>query len=347
VSDSKFNVNIDELVARYPQTTLGHFPTPLEPMPNLGKALGLNLYVKRDDCTGIGFGGNKVRQLNFYFGDAVSKNADTVLITGAVQSNFVRTTAAFAARLGMQCHVQLEERVANVSATHRNNGNTLLNELLGATVYSYPDGEDEEGADASLVAIAETLKQKGCNPYVIPLSPLKEPLGALGYVQAAKEFLEQVSSGNMDIDEIVVGSGSSLTHAGLLYGLKALGSTIPVYGICVRRDQETQRNRVLSRLNDLNTMLGTSLTFKETDTRTHDGALLPGYGQLNDATKQAIEKTAQLEGLFLDPVYTGKTMAGLMQLAEQKKFNGPNVVFWHTGGTPALFGYADQLNGHA
>ncbi len=148
----------------------------------------LELWVKRDDCTGIGFGGNKVRQLEYHFGKAQMMGADTVLITGAIQSNYVRTAAAMAARLGLKCHVQLEERVPNVSDLYRESGNVLLDKLAGAILHSYPDGEDEAGADAAVGEIAAKLESQGCRPYVIPLAADHPPIGALGYVRAAMDL---------------------------------------------------------------------------------------------------------------------------------------------------------------
>jgi len=192
-----------------PRARLAHTPTPLEALPNLAASLGgARLYVKRDDCTGLAFGGNKVRQLEFYLGEAQARNADTVLITGAVQSNFVRLAAAAARKLGMEIHIQLEERVPKTDPAYRSSGNVLLDRLLGATLYSYSDGEDEAGADKRLRAIAAELEAQGRRPYVIPLAPGHPPLGALGYVEAARELLDQLAAQELGLDEIVVSSGS-------------------------------------------------------------------------------------------------------------------------------------------
>ena len=326
----------------FPRAEMGHFPTPVEAMPNLGKELGLELFVKRDDCTGIGFGGNKVRQLEYYLGEALAQGADVLMITGAVQSNFVRTAAAMGRRLGMECHIQLEERVPDISDLHRSNGNVLLDKLLGATLHSYPDGEDEAGADAAVQALAVRLRASGARPYFIPLSADSKPLGALGYVQAAQEVLPQIEAIG-GIDHIVVGSGSALTHAGLLLGLRLLGSDISMQGICVRRDVDQQAARVAKRVQATAELLGLKSPVVPGDILTSDTSLGPGYGLLTPATQAAIMMTARTEGLFLDPVYTGKTMAGLINLAESKALSGSRVLFWHTGGQPALFGYADQL----
>ena len=333
-----------DLLAGFPRRIAAHVPTPLEEMPNLGRDLGLSLYVKRDDCTGFGFGGNKVRQLEFYLGATLAEQADTILITGAVQSNFVRTAATMARKFGLECHLQLEERVPDVGDLHRSNGNVLLDRILGATLHSFPEGENEAGADAAMQRLAEDLRAKGKRPYIIHLGAEHPPIGALGYVAAAMELAEQMQA-MPPFDEIVIASGSALTHIGLLHGLRALGTGTPVRGICVRRDATTQTARVARRMADLCTLLDVPMTLSEGDFRLHGGALAPGYGLLGEATIDAIERTARAEGLFLDPVYTGKTMAGLIQLADSRQLAGPRVLFWHTGGTPALFGYADQLTG--
>jgi D-cysteine desulfhydrase/L-cysteate sulfo-lyase len=331
-------------LGRFPRAAIGHLPTPLEPMLNLGQELGIDLFVKRDDCTGVAFGGNKVRQLEYYLGAAQAANATALLITGAVQSNFVRTAAAMGRRLGMECHIQLEERVPDITALHRSNGNVFLDELLGATLYSYPNGEDESGADAELERIADTLRANGETPYIIPLGANSKPLGALGYVQAAIEVLPQIHAVG-GIDEIVVASGSALTHAGLLLGLRFLGDQTPVRGVCVRRGVSQQTARVLHRVAMTAELLGVDGdVVMPDDVRLSDSSLGPGYGQMTQDTRAAIERTARAEGLFLDPVYTGKVMAELISLARTDELSGKRVLFWHTGGQPALFGYADQFS---
>ena len=334
--------SLEEALARFPRVAVTHAPTPLEPLANLGADLGLSLLAKRDDCTGLGFGGNKVRQLEFYFGAALAEGADTVLITGAVQSNFVRTAAAMAARFSMECHIQLEERVPDVTPLYRDNGNVLLDRLLGARLHSFPEGENEAGADAAVAVIADKLRAEGRKPYIIPLGVDHPPLGALGYVTAAIELARQLED-HAPVDEIVVASGSAATHAGLLFGLRALGLEIPVCGICVRRPAAAQQPRVVKRCADIARLLDLPLVVPEADVRVFDGTLAPGYGLLNAATVEAIRRTAEREGLFLDPAYTGKVMAGLIGFAEAGALAGPHIVFMHTGGTPALFAYADQL----
>ena len=233
---------LDEL----PRVPLGHVPTPIEAMPNLAARLGTaaRLFVKRDDCTGLAFGGNKVRQLEFYVGEAGARGADTILITGAVQSNFARLAAAAARTLGMDCHVQLEDRVPGTGQLYRESGNVLLDRMLGATLHAYPTGEDEAGADRRLDDLAAALARDGRRPYVIHLGPDYPPLGALGYVVAAREIHAQLAAQDLAVDEIVVPSGSGATHAGLLFGLRVLGWTGTVTGVCVRRAAAQQRARI-------------------------------------------------------------------------------------------------------
>lgn len=327
-----------------PRVALAHLPTPIEPMDNLAAALGRGggLYVKRDDCTGLAFGGNKVRQLEFYLGEAQGQGADTLLITGAVQSNFVRCAAAAAAKLGMDCHVQLEERVAGKQREYRISGNVLLDRMLGATVHFYPEGEDEEGADRRVGEIAEELRSVGRRPYVVPLAPGHKPLGALGYVVAAREILDQITAQSLHIEEIVVASGSGSTHAGLLFGLRALGSNIAVTGICVRRAADIQHARILGRCGDVAELLGVARAVTSADVVTRDDWFAPGYGKLNEPTLRAIDLAARREALILDPVYTGKVMAATIDRARETE-PGHGIMFLHTGGTPGIFAYSESL----
>ncbi len=330
---------LDEL----PRAALWAAPTPLEPMDNLRRALGAGpLYVKRDDCMGLAFGGNKVRQLEFYLGEAQARDADTVLITGAVQSNFVRLAAAGARKLGMDCHIQLEERVPKTDPLYRNSGNVLLDKLLGATLHSYPHGEDEEGADRRLGEFAADLAAAGRRPYIIPLGPGHTPLGALGYVVAARELLGQLDKERIQLEEIVVPSGSGNTHAGFLFGLRALGSTVPVTGICVRRGAEAQWPRIQARCAAIAGLLGTANAVRDEDINLDETCLAPGYGQLNPASREAIRLAAHEEALLLDPVYSAKTMAGFIVTARQGAASEARL-FLHTGGTPALFAYGDDV----
>jgi D-cysteine desulfhydrase family pyridoxal phosphate-dependent enzyme len=339
----------------FPRAGVASIPTPIEAMANLSAALagdrgGPDLFIKRDDLTGLGMGGNKARQVDFWLGDARAKGADVVLITGAVQSNYVRTAAAGAARMGMACHIQLEERVKDPDHTYRVSGNVLLDRILGATLHSYPDGEDEAGADANLHAIADGLRAEGRTPYIIPLGPGHDPIGALGYVDAAREILGQVEAGTTDLsavpDEIVIASGSAHTHAGLLVGLRALGCDVPVLGVCVRRAAELQRPRAKARCDEIAALIGVDPP-SDADIAVFDGALGPGYGVPGADTVEAMTLTARTEGIILDPVYTAKVMAGLIAEARRGRWRaGQRVLFVHTGGAPAVFAYEPVLSRH-
>lgn len=330
---------IDDL----PRAALAHGPTPLEPMPNLTRRFGTaDLWVKRDDCTGLGMGGNKARQLEFYVGEAVAKGADVILITGAVQSNYVRTAAAAARKVGMDIHIQLEERVPNASPLYRHSGNVLLDRLFGATLHSYPHGEDEAGADRNLEHIADGLRAEGKTPYVVHLGPGHPPLGAVGYAICARELVEQMNASGQGFDEIVVPSGSGATHAGFLLGLRGMGCDIPVKGICVRRARDLQVPRIKERCGEIATVLGIENPVTDADIDISDSVLPPGYGKMNDAVGEAIQLAAQGEGLILDPVYSGRAMAGFLERVRASKPGG-RLLFLHTGGQPAIFGYEEAL----
>ena len=331
----------------YPHMALAHVPTPLERLDGLTAALGgPEIWVKRDDCTGLAMGGNKARQLEYYFGAAVETKADTVLITSAVQSNFMRMTAAAAAKLGMKCILQSESRVAGAKGSYRRSGNVLLDHLLGADIEAF-EGEgldDESLADAALDTRAQSLRKQGRNPYVIHLSAAYPPLGALGYVDAAEELVAQTKALGLEFDAVVLASGSALTHVGMLSGLRQSGDSTPVIGMCVRRPADAQSERVWKRAQDLANMLGRQGLTTEDEIDCRDRSFGGGYGKMADDTWEAITLAARTEGLLMDPVYTGKSLAGLVHLVRSGELReGQRVVFIHTGGTPALFGYEEGL----
>jgi D-cysteine desulfhydrase family pyridoxal phosphate-dependent enzyme len=328
----------------YPRARLMHAgDTPVEKLPAMGNSLGISLSVKRDDCTSFAFGGNKVRQLEYYFGEALAQNADCLLITGAVQSNFVRTAVAAARKLGLEPFIQLEDRVPMTDDAYQTSGNVFLDEIFGADIRRYPDGEDEAGADRAMDELGQQLAAAGRRPYVVHLSMAHPPIGGLGYVNAGLELARQVDSTDTP-DHVVVPSGSGLTHAGLLVGIRAAGWQVPVSGICVRRDAKLQRQRIAVRAAELCAMIGRPGLIGESDVEVDDCALLPGYGQLNDATREAVVMAARQEGMLLDPVYSGRTMAGLIKRARTGAFaSGAHVLFVHTGGLAALFAYQNVL----
>lgn len=332
--------SVEKALAGFPRADLMNGPTPIERLSRVSDHLGIDLWLKRDDLTGLGFGGNKTRQLEFYFGEAVEQGADTVLITGAVQSNFVRSAAAAAARLGMSSVLQLEKRVPGMGHQYYNSGNVLLAQLLGAEHIHYAVGEDEYGADDALHARAEELKAEGKVPYVIHLGPDHPPLGSLGYVAGAAELVDQMD----DFDAAVIPSGSGSTHCGFLTGLRLSGQNAPVYGICVRRDAQSQRRRLETVLGRLAPLVGANLDQLLADLNLNDAALSPGYGLVSDATREAMTLMAQKEGIFLDPVYTAKAFSGLLQLVRDGAIEqGAKVVLLHSGGLPALFAYQEIL----
>lgn len=326
-----------------PRTPLFSGATPLELLPRLTAKLGgAELWVKRDDLTQLAFGGNKVRQLEYYLGQAQAQHADTILITGAVQSNFVRLAAAAANKVGMTCHIQLEHRVQSQDPLYHENGNVLLDKMLGATLHHYPHGEDEAGADAALHQLAAELTAQGRTPYIIPLSPGHPPYGALGYVRAAEELQTQIDAEQLHFDHIVVASGSGTTHGGLLFGLRKIGNTIPVHGICVRRSAAEQTPRIEKRCVELAELMQRDNPVSNSDVLIDEQHLAPGYGQSNAASDEAICLSAQLESLILDPTYTAKSMAGAISLARSLPKN-QRVLYIHTGGTPGVFAYQHSI----
>ena len=316
-------------------------PTPLTLAPRASGALGIELYIKRDDVAGPSFGGNKSRQLEYYFGDALAKGADTILITGAVQSNFARLAAAVARSQGMEAIVQLEDRVRGKPDIYRTSGNVLLSGILGAEIMTFPEGENEAGADAALHERADALRAEGRTPYVIHLSEGHPPLGALGYVDAAHEILNQ----RADFDVFVVGSGSGSTHAGLLAGLRGAGSQATVIGSCVRRDADAQSARIGRVIERLKPLYDGAKKVTPSDIVTWDGALAPGYGHINADAAAAMKFLATQEGLMLDPVYTAKSFAAIPALVAAGQIEkNSRVCFVHTGGLAALFAYAGSLD---
>lgn len=335
---------LTKALTAHPRIELSHGPTPLEPLNQLGQHLGVSLLAKRDDCNGLAMGGNKVRQLQYYFGIGAAQGADTVLITGAVQSNFVRLTAAAARRVGWLPVVQLEDRVANDHHCYRVSGNVLLDQLLGAQIHHFDQGENEAAADARLDAIAGRLRAAGRRPYIIHLGVDHPPTGGLGYVEAAAETLAQLREAGRRPDFVLIPTGSGLTHAGFLVGARALGWQVPVLGMCVRRDARRQHPRVLARARQIVAMLGIDIDISPDDVIVDDTFLAPGYGRMNDATLAAIRLAARTEALLLDPVYSGRCMAGLVHYVEQRRIaQGSEVLFVHTGGTPAIFAYQNQM----
>ena len=332
------------LTEKFPRVELSHRPTPLERMNNVGAEFGTNVWIKRDDCTGLAFGGNKSRQLEFYLGQALAEGADTLLTTGAVQSNHVRMTVAAARKTGLEVEVQLEHRVAREQPEYHRSGNPYLVRLMGAKIHYYPVGEDEEGADLALERRAAELAAEGRKAYVIPLSNAHTPYGALGYVDGAEELAAQLEDKNIQPARFIVPSGSASTHTGFLLGIRAGGSQAPVHGVCVRRDAAAQKQRVAAKLRAVTDIIGCEIDIGDSEILCDDSMLAPGYGLPNETTVAAIRYLARREGILLDPTYSGKTFAVLLEMLKQGRFGGDDhVVFLHTGGTASLFAYPELV----
>jgi L-cysteate sulfo-lyase len=318
----------------FPRVSLAHLPTPIERMPRLGAAIGIDqLWVKRDDCTGLGFGGNKVRKLEFDLAAAVQARADCVVCGGVAQSNVARQVAAGCARLGIECHLGIMRgRLARCEPAYEESGNILLNRLYGAIIHEIPWDEDR---NLRLAIIVNSLKSSGRNPYFVPYGA-SDALGALGYALAAQEIVQTLP----DVGWIVHASGSAGTQAGLIAGLVALGHSAHVIGV----DVDAQPDRVAADVRRLGRQAAALLNVEDQwDEKlvTVAGDWSAGHYGVTDAqTENAIRLAARLEGLALDPVYTGKSMAGLIGLSRQGKFcDGKPVVWIHTGGGPGIFAY--------
>jgi len=332
------------LTKDFPRVELSHRPTPLELLNNVSAEFGTNVWIKRDDCTGLAFGGNKSRQLEFYIGQAMQQGADTLLTTGAIQSNHVRMTVAAARKMGLEVEVQLEHRVARDQPEYHNSGNPFLVRLMGAKIHYYPEGEDEAGADQALEQRAAEIEKVGGKAFVIPLSNAHTPYGALGYVDGAEELMAQLKERQIEPVRFIVPTGSASTHTGFLLGVRACGSSIPVHGVCVRRDARSQLQRVSTKLKSVIEAIGIDINIPDADIICDDSMLSPGYGLLNDATVTAIRYLARREGILLDPTYSGKTFAVLLEMLQRGDFSADDhVVFLHTGGAASVFAYPELV----
>ena len=330
------------LLSRYPRVRLAHLPTPLEFLPRLTEHLGgPSIYVKRDDCTGLATGGNKTRKLEFLMGEALRQGATAVITQGAVQSNHARHTAAAAAKLGLRCQLVFEKRVSGASHAYRHSGNVLLDRLLGARIREVEKGAD---MDAALDAVAAELRAAGEVPYVIPGGG-SNPTGALGYVDCAEELLGQANREGLVIDHVVHASGSAGTQAGLAAGFAAAHARIPLLGIGVSAGREDQENKVYDLARRTAEYVGVPGLIPRADIACNCDYVGAGYGVPTPGMNEALLLLARLEGILLDPVYSGKAMAGLIDLIRQGRYGrGENVVFIHTGGSAGLFAYEGQLD---
>ena len=330
---------VQDLLAQQPRVPLANLPTPLQPLPNLSDQLGIDLWVKRDDLTGLALGGNKARKLEYVLADAVRRGADTIITTGSTQSNHARMTAAAARMLGMECYLVLGR------GRHVTGGNMLLDTILGAHI------EVLAAADSELTAVPDRVRELGDElrnarrkPYIVPLGA-STPAGCLGYVRAVVELSEQFREQDLRPDYIYVVAGSIGTQAGILAGVTALEMPASVQGVSVSAPREPLEEIVVNLTNDTFRYLGLDRAITGDDAHVDDSQIGEGYGKPTPALWEALRLAAQSDGLLLDPVYTGKAMAGLIDHARRGILpRGSTVIFMHTGGIPALFAYGDEVS---
>ena len=328
-------------LARFPRRRYTEGRTPIEKLSRLSAELGgPTIYIKRDDLLGLTSGGNKTRKLEFLVADALDKGADTLVTCGAVQSNHCRLTLAAAVKEGLKCRLVLEERVER-SYDADASGNNFLFRLLGVEeVRVVPGGSN---MDTEMAVVADGLKSEGRKPYVIPGGG-SNPIGATGYVACALEILSQTFESEIAIDRVVTASGSSGTHAGLVTGFEGANASIPVVGINVSRPKDAQEEKVYVLVRQTSARLGVRSEIPRDKVLCFGDYVGPGYSLPTPEMGEAIRMLARLEGVLLDPVYTGKTMAGLIDLARKGFFKkDQNILFIHTGGSPALYAYRENV----
>jgi len=311
-------------------------------MPALSRALGnkVNLYVKRDDLLPGAAGGNKTRKLEFCMADALEQNADAVITCGAIQSNHCRLTLSWCVKEGVDCHLVLEERVAG-TYNDKAAGNNFLYQLMGVKSIEVVEGGTD--MEAAMEKKADELKKQGKTPYIIP-GGASNAIGALGYAACALETMGQLNEGQLAIDHIILPSGSTGTHAGMLAGMTGMNAHIPISGINVSREKVIQEEMVFDLACETATKLGVENAVQKKDVTCFDQYVGPGYSQPTESMVEAVTLFARTEAILLDPVYSGKTAAGLIDLVRSNYFpEGSNILFLHTGGSPALFVYMDSF----
>jgi len=324
-------------LARFPRVRMFPAPTPLEKLTHLTRHLGgPEIWIKRDDCTVVATGGNKVRKLEWLVGEALALGADHLVTQGAVQSNHVRQTAAAARKFGLKCTALLEHRVVTNDRDYLNSGNVLLDRLFDCEIEYRPSGLD---MNAEAMAKGEALKAAGEKPYVIPGGGSNR-VGALGYVSCAQELVAQADEMGLRIDRIVTATGSAGTHAGLIVGLHGCNAGIPVLGIGVRNPKDRQEAAVHALAEATADYVGVHGGIPRAAVEANCDYIGAGYGLPTEAMGEAVLMLARLEGVLLDPVYSGKAMSGLIDLIRKGAFRkDERVVFLHTGGAVGLFGY--------
>ncbi|MEO0852731.1 MAG: D-cysteine desulfhydrase family protein [Cyanobacteria bacterium J06648_11] len=319
-----------------PRQSLGFFPTPLVELPRLADRLGgPRLFIKRDDQTGLALGGNKTRKLEYLLADAIAHNADTLITAGAAQSNHCRQTAAAAAACGLNCHLVLGGQAPETAT-----GNYLLDRLFNAHIHWAGDNRKGE----TIPDIANELRDRGHTLYVIPYGG-SNAIGAAGFVSAFAEITHQIHE--LDLTHIVFASSSGGTHAGLMLGKSFFNSPIELIGIEIDKDEAGSSafaDHIATLANRTGNLLEIHADFSSNDVSLQSGYIGAGYGVMGELERKAIALTAQTEGILLDPVYTGRAMGALMDLCDRGQLTSDHtVLFWHTGGSPALFAYADEL----
>lgn len=322
-----------------PKISLGFFPTPLTELKRLSKRLkGPRIFIKRDDLTGLAFGGNKTRKLEFLVADAIDQNCDTLITAGAAQSNHCRQTAAAAAACGLDCHLALGGQPPDMF-----DGNLLLDNILGAKIHW--TGLLRKGE--TIPDIAAELSRKGNKPYVIPYGGSNE-LGAAGFIEAIKELKMQLDELNTQISHIVFASSSGGTHAGMMIGNSIFTQNkFKLTGIGIDKEEagdEPFIEHVVNLANSTCEKLNINVKYTLNDIIIRNEYLGDGYGIVGDLERRAIRLLAETEGILVDPVYTGRTMGGLIDMIEKNEFSTSDIVlFWHTGGSPALFPYSTEI----
>lgn len=329
-------------IASLPRVSLGTYPTPLDDARELSAALGgPRILIKRDDLTGLALGGNKCRKLEFILGDALRKGMDAVIGTGGAQSNFALQLAAAARKLKIEPYLVLVKDHAEKQ------GNLLLHDILDSNI-TLVDPQEIASAPGDLIltkmnALADGLRQQGKKPLVLPVGG-HIPLGTVGWVNAVDETWQQLKSRKISAQYFVITTGSFGTQAGLELGVKYLKLPTKVIGISVSQKSQPSAIAVADMANQTARLLNMNITLKPEEVTVYDDYIGEGYGQMTETCRQAIKLVARTEGIFLDPVYTGKTMAGLIDLTRKGKFTAKNtVVFFHTGGVAALFAYAKEV----
>jgi len=325
-------------IEKLPRFPLAQLPTPLEFLPRLSRALeGPELMIKRDDQTGLAFGGNKTRKLEFLVGQALEQGADTLVTVGAAQSNHCRQTAGAAAKAGLKCELILNGERPDVP-----NGNLLLNELLGANCHLI----ERSQRPAKLRELPDQLRGQGCKPYVIPVGG-SNGVGATGYVVAMQELVGQLYAEEQQVDHIVFGSSSGGTQAGIVLGARVAGFKGQLHGLSIDKDEPelaAYEAEVADIANGCAEYIGSEVRLTKEDIKVIYGYRGEGYGVVGKLEREAIRLMARQEGIILDPVYAGRAFGALVDLIRNRVFKkGETILFWHTGGAPALFAYAREF----